>query len=174
MNTSGKPPAAGQPSPSGTGMSRRSCTTANSAWPPPATTAMTRSPGLKRVASRPAPATSPASSRPGHADTAEPRLGPQVGAHGLVAQPAQHAVDERDVERTDQLRLPARQRVERAVAQHEPAAVIAGRLVTELVEQVLGHGHGSLRAGPPQPPPLARLGAEVPAPFPGHAPGHFG
>ena len=53
VNTSGKPPAAAQEMPSGTGMAVRSCTTASSACPPPPTTAMTRSPC--RTARRRAP-----------------------------------------------------------------------------------------------------------------------
>ena len=65
VKTSGKPPAAGQSSASGTGIAARSCTVASSAWPPPPTTAITRSPSSKRVAPGPSAATSPASSRPG-------------------------------------------------------------------------------------------------------------
>ena len=53
VKTSGTPPAAVQSSSSGTGIARRSWTTASSAWPPPATTAITRSPGSKRVTPRP-------------------------------------------------------------------------------------------------------------------------
>ena len=65
VKTSGTPPAAVQSSSSGTGIAVRSCTTANSAWPPPATIAITRSPGSKRPTRRPQATTSPASSRPG-------------------------------------------------------------------------------------------------------------
>ena len=65
VKTSGRPPAAGQSSGSGTGIAARSCTTASSAWPPPPTTAITRSPSAKRSAPGPSASTSPASSRPG-------------------------------------------------------------------------------------------------------------
>ena len=65
VKTSGVPPAAGQSSASGTGMSWRSWTTASSACPPPPTIAMTRSPSSNRRAPGPSAATSPASSRPG-------------------------------------------------------------------------------------------------------------
>ena len=50
VKTSGNPPAAGQSSWSGTGISTRSWTTASSACPPPPTIAITRSPVWKRVA----------------------------------------------------------------------------------------------------------------------------
>ena len=50
VKTSGRPPASGKPTPSGTGMSWRSWTTASSAWPPPPTMPMTRSPSAKREA----------------------------------------------------------------------------------------------------------------------------
>ena len=50
VNTSGSPPAAGQSSAAGTGISTRSCTTASSACAPPPTIAITRSPTAKRSA----------------------------------------------------------------------------------------------------------------------------
>src|SRR6185312_770455 len=63
--TSGKPPACGQSSAEGTGISIRSCTTASSACPPPPTIAITRSPASKRAAPGPFSTTSPAISSPG-------------------------------------------------------------------------------------------------------------
>ena len=83
MKTSGRPPAAGQSSGSGTGIAARSCTTASSAWPPPPTIAMTRSPSSKRLASGPSAATSPASSSPGMS-------GGEPGGAGIGALALEH------------------------------------------------------------------------------------
>ena len=64
-NTSGKPPASGQPMAGGTAMAAVSSTTATVACPPPPTSPITRSPGANRVTPSPTAVTVPASSMPG-------------------------------------------------------------------------------------------------------------
>ena len=83
VKTSGTPPAAVQSSSSGIGIAVRSCTTANSAWPPPATIAITRSPGSKRPTRRPHATTSP-----GQLEARD--VGRRARRRGVVAGDLQH------------------------------------------------------------------------------------